>query len=250
MRVQRLVLIGVAALPGVLSAQVGRIPLRPSQRTPAEPASPPPEIPVVSKELSYRRARWSFESYTMFSTIQVANPNGGTSSFTSIGAGTHGDYHISEHWSASMDMTASALGSPSINETAEVGTRFTPGVWSADYRGIRPFFDVRAAYMHMYDTFTSPVGVVTGSTRQFADGQRYSRGFGAVAGAGADFPLTNSLALTGEITGMRNHMRTYRLTMPAALPSGTSYSMTTYRVALGFKYNPVSALHLSQNPTK
>lgn len=250
MRVHRLVVIGLVALPGVLTSQVGRIPVRPSQRTPAEPASPPPEIPVVSKELSYRRSRWSFESYTMISSVQMPTPNGATSSFTSIGAGTHGDYHISDRWSASMDITASALGNPSVSETAEVGARFTPGVWSADYRGIRPFFDVRAAYMHIYDTFASPLAIVSGANQQIADGQRYSHGLGGVAGAGADFPLTSSFALTGEITGMRNRMTAYQINNVANVPTGTSYWMTTFRFALGIKYNPVNALHLSQNPTK
>src|SRR5262249_30990239 len=132
----------------------------------------------------------------------------------------------------------------------EVGARFTPGVWSADYRGIRPFFDLRAAYMHMYDTFASPNAVIGGGTQQIADGQRYSHGFGSVAGAGADFPLTNSFAITGEILGIRNRMTTYQLTNVATVPTGTAYWMTTYRITLGIKYNPVNALHLAQNPMK
>src|SRR5215475_6297092 len=100
MRVHRLVVLGVVALPGILAAQVGRLPTRPSQRTPAQPASPPPEMPVVNKELSYRRARWSMDAYTMISSVQVPNPGGGSSTYSSIGAGTHAQYRLTERWSA------------------------------------------------------------------------------------------------------------------------------------------------------
>ena len=187
----------------------------------------------------------------MISSIQVPNPAGGSSTYSSIGAGTHADYRLSERWSATLDFTASPGGGPATTETAEVGTRFSPGVWSADYRGIRPFFDLRASYLHMSDTFASPLAVVaTGTSQQVADGERYSRGFGSIAGAGADFPLTNSFALTGEVTGMRNRLTTYRLTSLTNVPSGTAYWMTSFRFTLGVKYNPVNALHLSQNPTK
>jgi hypothetical protein len=191
------------------------------------------------------------DGYTMISSVQVPNPGGGSSTYSSIGAGTHAQYRLTERWSATADFTASPGGGPATTETAEVGTRFSPGVWSADYRGIRPFFDLRATYMHMNDTFTSPLAVVaTGGTQQVGDGQRYSRGFGSVAGAGADFPLTNSFALTGEITGMRNRMTTYRLESLAPLPNGSSYWLTSFRFTLGVKYNPVSAMHLNQNPMK
>ncbi len=187
----------------------------------------------------------------MISSIQVPNPGGGTSTYSSIGAGTHADYHVSERWSATLDFTASPMGGPAVTETAEVGTRFAPGMWSADYRGIRPFFDLRAVYLHMSDTFVSPAAVVgTGTTQGIADGQRYSRGFGTIAGAGAEFPLTNSIALLSEVSGMRNRMTVYRLTSISSLPSGSTYGMTSFRFIFGIKYNPVSALHLNQNPMK
>jgi hypothetical protein len=236
-------------MPMALSAQIGRLP-RPSQRQPGE-AGQPPEIPVVAKELSLKRSRWALEAYSLISAFQVpSSSGGGATSYTSFGTGTRGDYRLNDRFSATMDMTVSALGSPTMSETVEAGTRFTPGTWNADFRGIQPFFDLRAAYLHMYDTFATTGQVVAGTTNQAANGQRYSHGLGAVLGAGAAFPVTNTLAVTGEVTGMRSHMTTYRINGLANVPSGSSYPMTTFRFALGFKYNPVSALNLAQNPAK
>jgi hypothetical protein len=250
MRARAVVAVGALLLPSVLLAQAGRI-TRPG-RTTVEPAPLPPEMPVVARALNIQRSRWTVEGYSMLSSVQVPAAAGGAiSSYTTFGAGTRADYRIGERWSATMDMTASPLGGPAITETAEVGTRFAPTAWSQDFRGIRPYFDVRAAYMHMYDTFASPLAIVAGQQNQ-ASGQsgRYSRGFGAVAGTGIDIPLTNTFALSTEISGMRNRMTTYRLSGVAGLPSGSDYWMTSFRLAVGIKYNAVSALHMAQNPTQ
>lgn len=249
MRIRAVVAAGLLLLPSVMVAQ-GRI-TRPG-RTTAEPTPLPPEIPVVARALNVQRSRWTIEGYSMLSSVQLPSAAGGAvSSYTTFGSGTHADYRYTQRWSATMDLTVSALGGPALSETAEVGTRFAPLPWSEDFRGIRPYFDVRAAYMHMYDTFASPLAVVAGQQDQ-ALGQagRYSRGFGAVAGTGVDIPLTNTFALTTEISGMRNRMTTYRLSGVASLPSGSNYWMTSFRLTLGIKYNPVNALHMTQNPTQ
>lgn len=248
MRARALVMLGVL-LPSVLSGQ-GRI-IRPGQRSPTEPTTLPPEAPSVARALSVQRSRWTIEGYSLLSSVQVPSAAGGVSTYTTFGSGTHADYRYTERWSATMDLTASAIGSPTISETAEVGTRFAPLPWSEDFRGIRPFFDVRAAYMHMYDTYASPLAVVAGTSGQdFSQVARYSRGFGSVAGAGLELPITNTMAITTEVSGMRNRMTTYHLSGPAGIPSGNSYWMTSFRFAIGFKYNPVSRLNMAQNPTR
>ena len=142
----------------------------------------------------------------------------------------------------------SALGSPVTTETAEIGTRFRPGPMD---QAVRPFLDVRAAYMHMYDLYAMPIaGSASGGglNHGFIQEARYSRGLGSVVGAGLEYSLTRSLSLTTELTAMRNRMMTYRLIGPANVPNGSTYWMTTFRYSLGLKFNPVRALYLTQNP--
>ena len=108
-------------------------------------------------------------------------------------------------------MTASYLFSPSITESGEIGTRYSP--LSLD-RELRPFFVGRLGYMHMYDTFLTSVspslnGGFGGS--DYDDVGRYTQGFGASLGTGVEFPLTRSLLLTSELSAMRNRMTTYRI---------------------------------------
>ena len=88
-------------------------------------------------------------------------------------------------------------------------------------------------------------------SQQFVESGRYSRGFGSAAGAGVEYSLTNSLALTTGLSAMRNRMTTYRLTGPATVPSaGSAYWMTSVRLSLGLKFNPVRSLQSKQNPTQ
>jgi hypothetical protein len=248
MRIHSLIIIGLLALPAGSRAQGIRLP-RPGQRTPVQPAEPPPEIPVVARALSVQRSRWTTEAYTLMSSVRIpATAAAGVTSYSTLGTGTRADYRISDRWSATMDMTASMFGGP-INETAEVGTRFSPLLWEPDTRSLRPFFDVRAAYMHMYDSFVTPAAaVVGGAGEQFSSTGRYSRGFGAAAGAGMEFGITPTIAVTTEFSALRNNMLIYHLTTTSSLPAGDHYMMTSYRMAVGIKYNPLRTLDLKQNP--
>ena len=183
----------------------------------------------------------------MITTAQV--PTGPElSRYTSFGNGLRADYRYTDHWSATVDMTASYLFSPAITETGEVGARYAP---LALDRELRPFFDARLAFMHMYDSYQSNVapsinGGFGGS--DYSDVGRYMRGFGGAVGAGLDFPLTQSLQLTTEVSGVRSRMTAYRLT--GGLPTGTTYWMNAFRYSIGIKLNPISAMHLDQNPMK
>lgn len=251
MRNRAVLLAALLIAPTVASAQI-RIP-RGTRRSPPPTAAPlPPEAPVVAKALAYKRSRWSAEAYTAVSTFQVPEA-GGMTTYTSFGSGTHADYRYSEHFSATVDLTASALGSPAISESAEVGTRFRPGSLE---RRLRTYVDARAQFVHLYDTpsLASSTGAIVGGVgqnSQFVAGQRYSRGFGGVAGAGFEFSFTNTLALTSELLAIRDRMSMYRLNnSPTSVPLASHYWMTSYRYTIGFKYNPVSALHLAQNPTR
>jgi hypothetical protein len=162
------------------------------------------------------------------------------SRYTSFGNGLRADYRYTDHWSATVDMTASYLFSPAITETGEVGARYAP--LTLDHE-LRPFFDARLAFMHMYDSYQS--GVAPSINGGFG---RYMRGFGAASGAGLEFPLTQSLQLTTELSGVRSRMTAYRLT--GGLPTGTTYWMSAFRYSIGVQLNPISAMHLDQNPMK
>lgn len=245
MRTRAVVAIALLVLPAGLTAQ--RLPRPPIRRgTPPQAAPLPPEAAPVARALAYKRSRWSGEVYSLINAVQFPTADGGATSYTNFGLGTRGDYRYTDRFSATIDLTASALGSPVTTETAEIGTRFRPGPMD---QALRPFFDVRAAYMHMYDLFAMPIaGSGSGLSHQYAQEARYSRGFGSVAGAGLEYSLTRSLALTTELTAIRSRMTAYRLIGPANVPNGSTYWMTSFRYTLGLKLNPVRALYLSQNP--
>jgi hypothetical protein len=206
-------------------------------------------MPTVNRALAVHRSRWSTEGYTLVSSITTVDPSGNGARYSAFGAGTRADYRLTDYWSATADFTAAFLGG-STAETAEVGTRFRPTPHSAD---IRPYLDLRGSYTHLHDSFYLPTNpaIPTGPpTLDFSQVGRYARGVGGVAGAGIEYTLTQSLALSTEFTAGRHRMDAYQLTGTAPLANRTSYWMNVYRYTIGLRYNPTTALNLSQNPTK
>jgi hypothetical protein len=245
MRTRAFVLAALLVLPTALAAQ--RMPRVPRRTTP-EPAPLPPEAEPVSRAMSYTRSHWSAEAYGLVSSIQVPAAGQGMTSYTAFGGGTRGDYRLAEHFSATVDLTVSSLGMPSYVYTAEVGTRYMP-MSRGDQ--IRPYLDLRAGYMHLSDSYASPVGPgesVGGVSQSYNDVGRYSRGFGGIGGGGLEASITNSFSVTTGVSAMRSRMTVYRLSGPTSIPVGTNYMMTSMRFLIGLKYNPTSALHMSQNP--
>jgi hypothetical protein len=249
MRTRALLVIALLVSSADLGAQIRRRP-RVDPRTPPQPTPLPPEAVPVNRDLAYKRLRWSADAYSIVSAVEVPAGPGVISRYTAFGAGTHGAYRYTDMLSATVDVTASLLGGPSNMETAEVGTRFSPLPWE---QHVRPFFDVRAAYTRLYDSFAytspAPIGIPPlGAPGQYANEARYSRGFGGVAGLGVEYSLTNTLALTTEVSAVRNRLTAYNISGPANIPLGSTYWMTSYRYALGIKFSPVRALRLAQNP--
>jgi hypothetical protein len=245
MRSRALVVLALLSLPVELTAQGGvRLP-RGGRGT--QPTTLPPEIPIVSRAMAVKRSRWSAEGYSLFSAMQVPSGGNGPTTYTAAGAGTRADYRFAEHFSATVDLTASFFGGFANTQTGEVGTRFVPSPHAAI---IRPYFDLRAVYTHANDTYALPGNAdipVGGPNQQLTETGRYSGGLGALAGAGFEYTLTNSFALTTELSAMRTHMNSYRLTGNSNLQGRTNYMMTAYRFTFGLKYNPVRALNLVQN---
>jgi hypothetical protein len=244
MRTRVVAVIALLSLPYALSAQILRP--RPSTRTPAEPASLPPTSGEIARTLAYKRARWTFEAYSMFSSVQVPSAAGAAVLYTTLGSGTHADYRLSDRLAATVDLTASGVGGPQM-QTAELGGRFRPFPVAAQ---ITPFFDFRGGYARLADNYSIPLGTAgLGGAQQYADGQRYSGGFGAIAGAGVDAFIIGSWGFTAEMLAVQNRMTTYSMSDRGSVPSRAGYNMTSFRFAIGLKYN-ASRLHLDQNPTK
>jgi hypothetical protein len=232
-------LLALAAIPSQAMAQVRRPGIR--RGTPPPSAPLPPQAPAVANALSYHRARWSVEGYSLISTYQVPVGNG-VSSSTSFGGGTHGGFRLNNHYSIGVDGTAAYSSSPITSETVEAGVRYMPLSLEGS---LRPFFDARGMFTHMYDEYSSQ-GAGIGFS-QFDQYSRYSRGLGAIAGAGVERSITRSLSLTTEILAMRSRMTAYRVTGPGTIPAGTSYSITSFRYTLGLKYNRMSIMRQTQN---
>lgn len=244
MRTRAVAVIALLSLPYALGAQILRP--RPSTRTPVEPASLPPTSGEVARALAYKRARWSFEAYTQFSSMALPTASGATVFQTTLGSGTHADYRFSDRFAGTADMSVSALGGPEM-ETAELGARFRPVPAAAQ---MRPFFDLRAGYTRLSDSYSIPFGTAgIGGAQQYADGQRYSGGFGAIAGAGMDAFIYNSWGITAEVLAVQSRMTTYAMSGAASLPTRNAFNMTSVRFALGFKYNATQR-HFDQNPQK
>jgi hypothetical protein len=249
MKTATLVALGIAALPVALSAQRGPLPRGGRGILPPAtliPQSLPPQAPVVARALAVHRSRWSAEGYSLVSAFQVPAVGGGTTTSSSYGAGTHAGYRFTDRLSATVDLTTSPFASSTATQTVELGTRYSPFAFD---QKLRPFFDVRAAYLRMSDSFAALDGssIPGGSAVQFGQtGAQYSRGFGAVAGVGFEYSLTRSFSLTNEVSILRDRQDTYRITGQPEASLQRNYWMTSARYAIGLKYSAVRALHAMQ----
>ena len=243
MRVAAVVAIVLLFLPGESSAQRLRLPgvgRRP------RPTELPPQAPGIARELSYRRLPLSIESYPLYSRVEASGfiAEGVHSSWSSLGGGTRADYRIKGHLSATLDMTSSFMGGPTVMETVELGTRL--GSQRGEHR-LYPFVDVRYGYAYAYHSYFQPLGDPFGASTPQSAGyaSRYSHGFGGVGGAGMEFTLTQTLSVTTAASMMRSDMTAHDFR--STTPTRDQYRMTSYRYMLGIKYNPV---RLIQPPTR
>ena len=214
------------------------------------PGMPMPDVrqpDVIARSQAFVRSRYSVEAYPLISRVEAPGlVNGGpTSRWTSFGTGTRLDWRHTDYLSWTLDVTASYLGGPAITETAEVGARIRPENWNDR---VRPFADVRVGFEHVSQSLSNQdLGFGSASIR--TGDVRYGRGFGAVAGAGMEYFLTNTLAMTTAVSAMRTSMTAYRFTGVSAPTTESSYRMTTYRLAVGLKYNRVRYLPAANRAT-
>ena len=240
MRTRSLVAIAALLLPAGLNAQ--RIPM-PRGRGPARPAPLPPQPAPIANELAYRRLPLSVESYPFVSYFQSPGflNNGLIANWTSFGMGTRADYRITHLVSATLDLTSSFYGGPALVQTAELGTRLRPE--PREEQRLVPFADVRVGYVAAYSRslggiFDDIPGNVPDSYSLY--GATYSHGFGGLAGVGMDYSLSRSWSLTSAWSVARNRMKTHDLR--DLTRTDRHYAMTSYRVTLGVRYNPVRVI--------
>ena len=242
MRTRILILAALAVGPSVLAAQVARAP-RVGRRPVPPPAELPPTSEPIARAVAYQQSRWSAEGYTLMSMARLPQ-SAGYGSYVTLGAGTHAGYRIDDRFSATVDLASSLLGAPISMQSAEVGTRFQAVPAG---QGVRPFVDIRAAYVYAANQFNVP-GVVGGVSSPMGQAWRYSRGFGAIGGAGFEAPITNSFAFTAAVNVLRGRMNSYSVDAPTSVPTGERYGSTTYRLALGLKYAATRSTPMAQKP--
>ena len=241
-------LIAVALLlPFISEAQVrAPLPGAGAGRRPTEPVPLGGQPAVVARALNYTRSRYSVEAYPMISRVIAPgfSPGSPSSSWTSFGSGTRLDWRLTRYVSWTMDLTSAYLGGVSNTQTAELGLRLHEQDWE---RRFRPFADVRVGYANASESYPQSQELGVGPASGMAGVSRYSRGFGAVAGVGADYSITNTIAMTTGLSAMRSNMTSYRTNGISVPTSGGSFTMTTYRLALGVRWNPVHMLRSSNS---
>jgi len=184
----------------------------------------------VARAIAYQRLRTSVEAYPIVSYIDAPG-YGAMSHWTTFGGGSRVDYRVSRMMSATLDLTSSFLGGPAYIQTAELGTRFRP---ERNERKMYPFFDVRAAYMNAFSSNTFSYIDPYGYNGYY--NARYSEGYGAVAGVGAEYALTRTFSLVSGASVLRSAMRSYEV-QPGF--SRSRFTLTSYRYILSLRYNPV-----------
>jgi hypothetical protein len=245
------VVIAIASLtlmPADLIAQ--RVPIPPHIPMPvvgSDPAEPQPlpKVPEpIARELAYKQSRVAVESYPLMSVYQSSgfSSDGRTNIWTTLGVGTRGEYHFSETFSATLDLTSSVFGGPAIVQTAELGARMRP---APSERRLYPYVDVRAGYVAAspgdFGSFVSET--FGGASSRTVDGAFYSRGFSAVAGVGAEYALTRRFYLTTGATLMRSRLTSHDVTRPQSLDP--SFTLNAFRYMIGLRYNPVRIISTS-----
>lgn len=234
MRIRIVLATAALLLPSTLSAQLIRMPGR--RPHPAAPQPMPPEPAPIARQLQYTRLNFSVETYPLLSFVQSSGlAGGGSSTWATLGAGTRLEYRVSRLASATLDLTSSILGGPVNLSTAELGTRIGRGRAA---RRLEPFADLRVGFASASSRdvgsfMDDPVGY---PTPHGTYGSRYSTGWGAVAGAGVEYGLTNAFSLTTELLATHSSMSAHDV-LNRTTPQ--SYGLTSVRYVLGLRYNPV-----------
>jgi hypothetical protein len=233
MRIRIAIVAATLLFPTVGTAQRRMPTIGGRQPGPQMPTGRQPE--VIARAQRMVRSRYSVEAYPLIDRVQASGLRDGspTTRWTSFGTGTRLDWRHTDHLSWTFDLTAAYLGGRATTETAELGMRIRPQSWNDR---LHPFADLRIGIEHVSQSLSNEdIGFGPGSIRTST--MRYGSGFGAAAGGGVEYFVTNTLALTTGLSVMRSRMTAYNYTGLSAPTPESSFRLTTYRLAVGLRYN-------------
>jgi hypothetical protein len=259
MRVRLLALAVVLALPGLSAAQ--RIPVRPP--TIPIPKQPPKEPPAVAREMNFRRMRWSSETFQLSSLTYMPAPSGAMTRYMTMGAGTHYEYRLgmADRRAFTVDMAGGASGNDPDNPLLMLGTELGGRFYSRPHPdGARYYTDARLSYSGTLNAELSGTSTNWNAGSSGAGRGQHARGFGVVAGVGAEVPFTVRFSFYGGLSLARSRMTIFgyddvdrNSNLLDLLTPGEAKGhlwATSLRMQVGFRYNPVRYLTLEQNPWK
>jgi opacity protein-like surface antigen len=236
MRTLAVVSIALLLLPAGGAAQRQPVP-----RTGTVPGRPVPigkQPEPIARAQEFQRLRVSAESYPMASYLRAPgfpDPSQPTS-WTTVGAGSRLEYRLTPRAAATLDLTSSLDGSPMRVQTLEIGGRLRR---APSESRVTPYADVRVGFILAEYSGASGTPGFTRPTSLYM--RSSSHGFGAVAGVGVEYAMTNTWAVTTGASLMQSRLSTSGYDGSAA---PASYGMTSNRITLGIKYNPVRSMVL------
>lgn len=243
MRARTVVLIVALLLPVGLDAQ--RVP-KGRRHHPAEPVPLSPQPTPIAMMLAVKRSRITVETYPFVSRVQSPGFNGLISGWTTLGAGTRGDYRFNRFVSGTLDLTSTVAGGPAQAATAELGARFHPERSESRFY---PYADVRFGYISaMNKDPRDGIADLGGGFASASPTARYSNGLGAVAGIGTEYALWRSWSLTTGFSVLQNRMTTRGI--QGEQDAHRSFAMTWYRYTIGVSYNPLRIIPVQGGDTR
>jgi len=218
-------------LPVVLAGQVvtRRVPrVGAGGESPAYPKELPPQSEKIAEDIYLKQSR-SFQSeYPLLSYVHAPGYDDRSASWVTVGAGYSLGYLYKENLAITGDFTQTVYGGPQYQSSVQIGARYYP---SLDYeRKLSPFVDARGGYSLAYDTYATQIPGSIASAPQYQHDARWANGFGAVGGAGLDYPLWSTFSLTTEMLAARSRFGS------VSSSSNHPYEMTQYTFTVGVSY--------------
>jgi hypothetical protein len=209
--------------------------------------------------MNFRRLRWSSDSYLLSSLTYLPSPSGAMTRYATTGPGAHHEYRLgmSDRFAMTFDMSGAGGPDPIAMFSLELGGRFYS---RPQPDGVRLYGDARLGYSGTVNQELSGTSTNLVVGRSSSGNWQHSRGFGAVAGVGAEMPLTIRFSVYGGLSAMRSRQTVFTYDdvdrrsslLDFLIPSDATGHLwsTSLRMQLGFRYNPVRYLRSQQNPMK
>lgn len=208
----------------------------------AIPVAPLPQgSPVLAREMSYAKLPISIEPYSFISYVQSPTAfSDEISSWGTYSVAVRFDYKLNDFFSATADMAQSVFGGPEVTSAFELGTRLHL-LGKSNENTFRPFVDARIGYSYSQQSFLFLSDPTTVFPTAFLR-NRFGHGIGLIAGTGSEFAITKSLSMTTGMWAVQSNVHSTTMNLGQPLPAKfENYFVTSYRLALGLKWNPIRA---------